>query len=63
MNNYEKIKNMTIEEMAEFIIFAYFDTYRNIQNKLCKCLPLPTEEEIKNLIQEEIKILQAESEE
>ena len=62
MNNYEKIKKMSIEEMAALIVGAQVSTIITIQKTLCACLPIPTEEKYKKLIEDEIKLLQAESE-
>ena len=58
--NYEKIKNMTIEEMADYMVTLQLNVMVQIQQKLVLCLPLPTEAEINKMYKETIKALESE---
>ena len=49
MNNYEKIKNMTIDEMANQLLELQLNVIFEIQKKLVYCLPLPNEAEIEKM--------------
>ena len=62
MTNYEKIKNMSIDEMAEFIVQTQIITMIKIKNTLVKCLPMPTETELPDIIKQQKEILESEEE-
>lgn len=63
MNNFEKIKKMDIEELAEFIIATQLKIMVEIQQTLVFCLPLPDEKRVQELIKETRKALESEVEE
>ncbi len=60
MNIYEKIKSMTIDEMAEFLTDIQINVLAETQKKLVYCLPLPKQEEIEKMIKDTIESLKQE---
>ena len=63
MNNYERIKAMSIEEMAKELVMLQLNVMAQIQQKLVYCLPLPDEKQIEKMQQDTIKALESEVEE
>lgn len=62
MNNYERIKAMTIEEMAKELVTLQLNVMAQIQQKLVYCLPLPDEKAIEKMQQDTIEALESEVE-
>lgn len=62
MTNYEKIKNMSINEMAEYFCDFQLNVMVQIQKSLVHCLPLPNEEQQEQLYKDMIKALESEEE-
>lgn len=62
MNNFNKIKAMNIDEMAEYFTDLQLNTMVQIQQKLVYCLPLPDEEQQEQLYKDMIKALESEEE-
>lgn len=60
MRNFDKIKNMSIDEMARYFVDLQLNVMCEIQQKLVYCLPLPKEEEIDKLYKETLIALESE---
>ena len=63
MNNYERIKQMDISDLAGELVKLQINVMVEIQKTLVYCLPLPEEKEIEKLREDTIKALLAECEE
>ena len=63
MNNFEKIKNMTLDELAEFLTLLqcrecqYESDYKNCLNKACWCHPQNGFESYKQLLIDDEEIV------
>lgn len=62
MNNFEKIKSMSIDEMAEHLTYLQLNVMMQIQKNLVHCLPLPNEEQQEQLYKDTIEALESEEE-
>ena len=62
MNNYERIKQMNISDLAGELVELQLNVMYEIQKTLVYCLPLPKEKEIEKLREDTIKALLAECE-
>jgi hypothetical protein len=62
MNNFNKIKAMSIDEMAEHLTYLQLNVMMQIQKNLVHCLPLPNEEQQEQLYKDTIKALESEEE-
>ena len=60
MTNYEKIKSMSIDEMAKHLVWLQLNVMVQIQQKLVYCLPLPSEKEQKQLYKDTLEALESE---
>lgn len=49
MNNYERIKAMSIEEMAKELVMLQLNVMAQIQQKLVYCLPLSDENQMEKM--------------
>jgi hypothetical protein len=63
MNQYERIKAMSIEEMAKELVMLQLNVMTQIQQNLVYCLPLPDENQMEKMQQDTIKALESEVEE
>lgn len=61
MNEYERIKSLDIEEMAEFLTDIQINVLVETKKKLVFCLPLPRQEEVEKMIKSTIEALKKEA--
>lgn len=62
MNNYEKIKAMSIDEMAEHLVWLQLNVMAQIQKTLVHCLPLPNETQQEQMYKDTLEALKSEAE-
>ena len=60
--NYEKIKAMSIDEMAEHLVWLQLNVLAQIQKKLVYCLPLPNIKEQEQMYKDTLEALRSEVE-
>lgn len=62
MNNFQKIKAMSIDEMAKHLVWLQLNVMAQIQQKLVYCLPLPNEKQQEQMYKDTLEALESEEE-